>query len=168
MTTLIESASLINEFREIVEAVFKYMLDLPITVEEEQVQQAPEALQSSVQLRGDWNGMVIIQCSREVAGLFAEHFLSTCAEDIPEALVLDVLRELANIVAGNLKFALGPHIELSAATPRPLIAADMPKDSNVEQCARLRCAAGPFCIALVVDPTRSLQGSYGLQSPGAS
>ena len=61
---------------------------------------------SAVQLTGEWNGAVLLECDRGQACRFAARFLSIDLPDAVDDVVRDVLGELANMIGGNLKCVL--------------------------------------------------------------
>lgn len=106
----------IEEVEEIVAAVFSTMMGM--TVESE----APPAewpsssgfLTAAVHLTGEWKGVVLLHCLPDAACEFAGRFLSMPPPEQVDDDVRDVLGELANMIAGNLKCTLCPGIRLSA------------------------------------------------------
>src|SRR5579883_2439380 len=71
-------------------------------------QATPHLLTAAVQLEGDWQGVVLLHCMEGQARQFAALFLQ---EPLPAAVdddVRDVLGELVNMIAGNLKCTLCP------------------------------------------------------------
>lgn len=74
---------------------------------------APGALTAAVGLEGPWQGIVLLQCLEAEAKKFAARFLGTPPPDDVNDDVRDVLGELANMIAGNLKCTLRPGIRLS-------------------------------------------------------
>lgn len=71
-----------------------------------------------VHIMGDFIGSVVFKCDHSVALKLAEGMFGTPEDDLKEEDLLDVLREAANIVGGNMKFSLGQKSILS--TPKTL------------------------------------------------
>lgn len=101
---------------EIVKSVFLTMMDLELSTSESTWHPGGDRLTSFVQLTGEWNGAVLLECSRNQACHFAGRIL---AMDPPETVdddVRDVLGELANMIGGNMKCGLTAGVRLSMPT----------------------------------------------------
>jgi chemotaxis protein CheX len=112
-------------------------------------------LTAAVHLSGDWNGVVFLECGREQAYHFTWRFLSADPAKIVEEDVRDVLGELANMLAGNLKSALTPGVVLSM----PSVVEG--SDYSWQMCGRKTTeraaffsAGGIFSLTLVGVPVR--------------
>jgi CheY-specific phosphatase CheX len=71
---------------------------------------APDGLSAWVTVTGPWNGAVVLTCSPSATEDLARAVLQMGHDEVPDdADVDDVLRELANILGGNVKSLLpGP------------------------------------------------------------
>ncbi len=98
---------------QIVESIFATMMDLEVCAIDVQWRPAEDRLTSSVDLRGDWNGSVSVECNRRQACQFAGKFLSMDPPDAVDDDVRDVLGELANMIGGNIKSAIAADTRLS-------------------------------------------------------
>jgi len=101
---------------EIVKSVFLTMMDLDLSNSDKAWHPGGNRLTSFVQLTGEWNGAVLLECSRDQACQFAGKIL---AMDPPETVdddVRDVLGELANMIGGNMKCGMAPGVRLSMPT----------------------------------------------------
>jgi chemotaxis protein CheX len=98
---------------QIVQSIFTTMMDLEVTTIDLPWQPTGERLTSSVYLEGDWNGAVSLECNGEQACRFAGQFLSMEPPDAVDDDVRDVLGEMANMIGGNIKSAMGMDIRLS-------------------------------------------------------
>ena len=68
----------------------------------------PAGLAAEVALRGDWNGSVRVSCDPTTADRLARTMLAVGPDHpLPEDDVHDALGEVANVVGGNVKGALG-------------------------------------------------------------
>ena len=74
---------------------------------------SPQTITASVKLVGDWDGAVLLHCMETQAREFAARFLGMPPPPEIDGDVRDVLGELANMIAGNLKCTLRPGIQLS-------------------------------------------------------
>jgi CheY-specific phosphatase CheX len=70
-------------------------------------------LTAAVYLTGEWVGAACVHVEPEQACAFAGHFLGMPAPDAVSDDVRDVMGELANMIAGNLKCTLAPGIRVS-------------------------------------------------------
>ena len=140
---------------EIVKSVFLTMMDLEVVPSEVPSIPTGERLTSFVQLTGEWNGAVMFECTRHQACQLAGRILGMDAPEAVDDDVRDMLGELANMIAGNLKCTLAPGIRVSIPSVTD------GTDYSLRVCgARLVCRAGfhsesgPFWISLInVDET---------------
>jgi len=72
-----------------------------------------DRLTAAVHLAGDWNGVLLIECTCPQACAFAGRFLSEAPPNTVDDVVRDLLGELANMIGGNLKSLLSRGIRLS-------------------------------------------------------
>ncbi len=87
-------------------------------------------VQAQIELRGDWNGRIVLTCDTEVATQIAGAMLGAPAEEIiPDEDVNDAVGEVLNVVGGSVKGALGGAMvarpargdaQHHPAVPRPL------------------------------------------------
>jgi chemotaxis protein CheX len=73
----------------------------------------PDTITAAVRLEGSWQGAVLLHCMESQAREFAARFLGMPPPASIDSDVRDVLGELANMIAGNLKCTLRPGIQLS-------------------------------------------------------
>ncbi|MGD0647326.1 MAG: chemotaxis protein CheX [Acidobacteriaceae bacterium] len=97
-------------------SVFITMLGLEVSPSEIPRRPAGDLLTSYVQLTGDWNGAVLLECTRQQACRFAGMILSTDPPDTVDDNVRDVLGELANVIGGNMKCVMATAARLSMPT----------------------------------------------------
>lgn len=100
----------------IVESVFITMMDTEIFTSDKSWLPAADRLTSFVQLTGDWNGAVVVECSEQQACEFAGRILLMDPPSAVDDDVRDVLGELANMIGGNMKSALPMGVCLSMPT----------------------------------------------------
>jgi len=101
---------------EIVKSVFLTMMDLELSSSETTWHPCGDRLTSFVQLTGDWNGAVLLECSRDQACNFAGRILAMQPPETVDDDVRDVLGELANMIGGNMKCGMTPGVRLSMPT----------------------------------------------------
>jgi chemotaxis protein CheX len=97
-------------------SVFTTMLGLDVFPSETPWRPAGDLLTSYVQLSGDWNGAVVLECTRRQACRFAGLILCTDPPDTVDDDVRDVLGELANVIGGNMKCGISTAAHLSMPT----------------------------------------------------
>jgi chemotaxis protein CheX len=102
-----------DDLARIVQSVFLTMLDLEVTTSEAPWTRAPDTITSAVHFVGEWRGAALVECDARQACQFAVRFMGV---EMPAAInddVRDVMGELANMVAGNLKSLLPRGVDLS-------------------------------------------------------
>jgi len=106
-------ASCSDELIRIVEGVFHTMLETPAEARAGCLATGPDTITAVVRFAGAWQGALVVQCSSDQAKRIARLFTGDEGSDELEAQSLDVLGEMANIVAGNLKVVLPKGTEAS-------------------------------------------------------
>ena len=96
-----------------VAAVFLNMMDLEVERCDTPWVADTQRLTASVHLAGDWSGALLFECSHRQACLFAGRFLGTEPPASVDGDVRDVLGELANMIGGNVKFAVAKGLTLA-------------------------------------------------------
>jgi CheY-specific phosphatase CheX len=92
---------------------------------------AKAELACAVRIRGGWNGRVVVMASRGLANVVARNMFESPPTAGPEREsqyarnAQDALREIANIVAGNLKPLFGDHNQLG-------LPEDLPADLSLQ------------------------------------
>lgn len=143
-----------NELNQIVASVFEAMLCLEAGECGTAWFPSEDRLTAAVHLAGEWNGAVLVECSREQACLFAGRFLSIEAPAAVDDVVRDVLGELANMIGGNLKCVLTSGIRLSM--PSVVDGSDYAVricGAAIRERLAYQCPAGPFWVTILT--TRS-------------
>lgn len=65
-------------------------------------------VQAQIELRGDWNGRLVLTCDSDVAAQIAGAMLGAGPEEVlPDLDVHDAVGEVLNVVGGSVKGALG-------------------------------------------------------------
>ena len=111
---------------------------------------APElgdGVQAQIELRGDWNGRIVLTCDSDVASQITGAMLGTSADEIiTEDDVRDAVGEVLNVVGGSVKGALGGTMSLGLpgvshrTTPPP-----------AERCFVVSWNGSPVFVELVPD-----------------
>jgi CheY-specific phosphatase CheX len=97
-------------------SVFITILGLDVFPSEIPRRPAGDLLTSYVRVTGDWNGAVLLECTRQQACHFAGMALSSEPPDNVDDGVRDVVGELANVIGGNMKGVMAAAGHLSLPT----------------------------------------------------
>ena len=139
-----------NQLAQIVNSVFGSMMGLEASECDSQWFPEEDRITAAVHLAGDWNGAVLVECSREQACRFASRFLSIEPPETVDDMVRDVLGELANMIGGNLKCLLTPGIQLSM--PSVVNGSDYAFricGAEIRQRLAFQCAEGQFWVTIL-------------------
>jgi chemotaxis protein CheX len=152
-----------EEIVQIVESVFRDMLELEVVeytpaAYARRVADAggcgdPDRVMASVELSGDWNGVVAIACKSAQACLLAGRFLSMECPQRVDDVVCDVIGELTNMIGGNLKCVLARGIKLS--TPHVTHGVESPMEDRNDYSSNevwFRCQGGNFSVTVLAAP----------------
>ncbi len=101
------------ELEQIVESVFSSMMGLEVISTEGACPARSGGLTAAVYLTGTWNGAILAHCFPPAVCRLAGRFLGTPPPDCVDDDVRDVLGEIANMIAGNLKCTMMNGIKLS-------------------------------------------------------
>jgi chemotaxis protein CheX len=102
-----------EDLETVVASVFTTMMGLEVRPSMEPCPGLAGMLTASVYLTGEWNGAISVHIEPAQACAFSGRFLGVPAEDTVSDDVRDVVGELANMIAGNLKCTLAPGIRVS-------------------------------------------------------
>ena len=104
-------------------------------------------VQAQIELRGDWNGRIVLTCDSEVAHQIAGAMLGAPAEEVlPAEDVSDAVGEVLNVVGGSVKGALGGVMSLglpavTSSTSRP----------SADRCVIISWHGAPVFVEVVPD-----------------
>ena len=101
---------------KIIDSIFSTMMDVEVSVVDSPRATTGERVISSVHLDGAWNGAVSMQCNRRQACEFAGKVLCMDAPEEMDNDVRDAVGEIANMIGGNMKAAMGKDVRLSLPT----------------------------------------------------
>jgi len=140
-----------EDIEQIAASVFSTMLGLEFQTRAQGPPDAasPHNLTASVQLDGNWRGTVVLHCQEAQAREFAARFLGMPPPESVDDDVRDVLGELANMIAGNLKCTLQPgiHLSIPEVVDGPI---DPPSKSGTVICELgFNTEDGPFWLCAV-------------------
>jgi chemotaxis protein CheX len=139
-----------SELTQIVSSVFSTMMGLEIQESGEPWGPGHERLISAVYLTGEWAGAVLVECDRPVGCQIAASFLSMDPPEEVDDVVRDVLGEIANMIGGNVKCALGNGIKISTPSIIDGSSASLRVcGTRPLECAGFRSAAGPFWVTVL-------------------
>jgi chemotaxis protein CheX len=135
---------------QIVKSVFVTMMNLEVSPTSDTAAPVGDRLTSFVQLTGDWNGAVVLECSRRQACQFAGLILSMDPPDVVDDDVRDVLGELANMIGGNMKSEMATGIRLSMPTVMDGSDYDLRIcGSEVKERSGFECSEGRFWVTVL-------------------
>jgi chemotaxis protein CheX len=102
-----------DDLARVVQMVFSTMLDLEVDRSDAPWIHSPDTLTSAVHFVGEWRGAALVECRADQAFQFAARFMGIERPVAVDEDVRDVMGELANMVAGNLKSLLPRGVGLS-------------------------------------------------------
>jgi chemotaxis protein CheX len=113
MSTVASTASLqADDVWRIVADVWDSMLGLP-AVRADRAFELHGALTASVQVEGDWRGLVTLTLPQSTAAAITRVMLQLAADaEVSEEDVADAVGEVVNVVGGNVKALLGGRTRL--------------------------------------------------------
>jgi len=106
----------VEVLQQIVGSVFETMMSLNVSPSETTWSPGTGHLTSFVQITGDWEAALLLECSQWQACQFAGRILSMEPPEDVNDDVRDVLGELANMIGGNLKAEMPAGGRLSMPT----------------------------------------------------
>jgi chemotaxis protein CheX len=143
------------EILEIAQTIWESLIHLPV----EPAPAPPEidgasALRATISFSGAWEGQVHATMSAKLGRRLAAATLQTSASDLLEEDTQDVLKELINMLGGNIKALLPPPCKLSL----PQVASVSSTESGdatrtVEDTVHLACDREGFSIRLSAGPS---------------
>jgi chemotaxis protein CheX len=102
-----------EDLETVIASVFVTMMGLEVRPSPEPCPGSDGMLTAAVYLTGEWAGAACVHVEPQQACAFTGHFLGMPAPPAVSDDVRDVLGELANMIAGNLKCTLAPGIRIS-------------------------------------------------------
>ncbi len=139
-----------DDLTRVVESVFQTMMDMEVAAATEPWVRLPDTITAAVHFAGEWRGAVLIECAAHLARCFTRHFMGLPMPPAVNDDVRDVMGELANMIAGNLKSLLPKGVGLSM--PVVIEGSDYALricGGNLAERSSFTCAAGRFCITVV-------------------
>ncbi len=139
-----------DDLTRIVQSVFGTMMELEVTPVPAPWVHSSDAIAAAVHFVGEWRGATLVETGGPQARHFAHKFMGI---PIPPAIdddVRDVMGELANMVAGNLKSLLPHGVDISV--PSVVEGSDYSlriSHGNLVEQAHFTSVAGDFCITVV-------------------
>ncbi|HUI57899.1 MAG TPA: chemotaxis protein CheX [Bryobacteraceae bacterium] len=101
------------DLEQVVASVFSTMMGIAAEPSEAACPASAGLLTAAIYLTGEWRGAAFVHCFPRQACEFASLFLAMPAPETVDDDVRDVMGELANMIAGNLKCTLCPGIRVS-------------------------------------------------------
>jgi len=137
------------------------MMELPIEPSEVTWSPDHDHLTATVCVDGSWNGGVSLDCSSSYACKLASQFLAMDPPDTVNDDVRDALGELANMIGGNVKAAMGAGLRISV----PMVV-DGPEyalricGSVVQSRLGFQSIGGEFWVTIFTKDGQSLSTHY--------
>jgi chemotaxis protein CheX len=139
-----------EDLESVVGSVFATMMDLQVWPSDIPCPGSAGMLTAAVYLTGEWSGAACIHVEPEQACAFAGRFLGMPTPDAVNDDVRDVMGELANMIAGNLKCTLAPGIRVSIPSVTDGAGYSLRVCGARVVCrAGFHSDAGPFWITLI-------------------
>lgn len=114
-----------EKIRDIVSDLFRSMLQMEVALTLDEKSDHASVVTATIEFDGAWKGILELGCSNVQAVCFAGRFLQMSLTEMDEE-VHDVVGELANIIAGNLKQTLPDHVALGTPTVVRALATEAP------------------------------------------
>ena len=141
-----------QDLEQVVGSVFSTMMAVDIGPSPLPCPDNDGLLTSAVYLSGPWNGAICLHCFPDLACRLAGCFLGLPASQALDDDVRDVMGEIANMIAGNLKCTMSPGVQLST----PLVAGGGEARSGNWTVRVFSSAfasgAGPFWLLMLTRP----------------
>jgi chemotaxis protein CheX len=102
-----------QDLEAVVGSVFSTMMELEVCASDVPCPGSGGLLTAAVYLTGQWEGAIFVHCHPQQACDFAGRFLGMPPAEAVDDEVRDVMGELANMIAGNLKCTFCPGIRVS-------------------------------------------------------
>jgi chemotaxis protein CheX len=104
-------------------------------------------VQAQIELRGHWNGRIVLTCDAEVATQIAGALLGAPAEEIlPDEDVNDAVGEVLNVVGGSVKGALDGAMSLGLPGVAP-----SSTPPSADRCLVISWHGAPVFVEVVPD-----------------
>jgi chemotaxis protein CheX len=152
------------ELVQIVQDVFGTMVRLEVSESDQPWCPGCDRLTATINLTGEWNGVLALECCHDQACAFAARFLSMKKPKRVDELVRDVLGELTNMIGGNLKCVLAGGLMLSM--PSVVEGADRNLRvcrSGVRERLVFECAEGVFSVAVLREQRKAVRVHGGIR-----
>lgn len=136
-----------TDLHEIVDRIWFSMLGTGVHPVPVEVQAAPDAdwIACLVEVTGQWRGAVRLACPRRLALRFACEMFALAPEAADEHDAEDVVKELINMIGGNVKAMLSEESELGLPRPVP---ADHPLELPVWHDLGFECDGQPIRVSI--------------------
>ena len=144
------------ELAQVVESVFQTMMHIDVHQSLEAPPLRGEMITAAVYLTGTYQGAVLLHCPPwQACGLAAEFLKKTPPSSVDDD-VLDVMGELANMVAGNLKCTLlpGTHLSIPSVTQGTDSALRLCGSRPIQRTA-FRTPLGPIWVTMFSNHSRN-------------
>lgn len=114
MTTTLHEAEqyLQPALEDFIRNYFLLVYDVPVEFLTGKIIDEGRTIEGVIHILGGWNGSLTLHCTPDTAGALAQTMFGT-DEELPDEVVNDCVREMTNVIGGNLKALLGEGSVLS-------------------------------------------------------
>lgn len=106
---------------------------------------------SRVSIQGNWNGMLVISCTREFALQATSDLMGVSVAEVSEDEAVDGVGELANVIGGNLKAIISSAVGSSCRLSLPSVEREPVRTDRAGECQDLwfLWRENLFCVSLI-------------------
>ena len=141
-----------EECSQIINHVFTTMLNLPPRPATEATHATGKSLTAAVYFAGSWQGACLLECTERDACTFAERLMSLPRPEVCDDDVRDSLREIVNMVGGNLKALLPSGVAVSMPSVIEGTQYSLKLSATVITRQSFYCADDPIYVTLLEMP----------------
>lgn len=136
---------------QVVQDIWSGMLGLSVVGHEGEIEMSGErGISALVQVTGEWEGAVAVNCSEGLGRVAATTMFGIESGEVTEADIHDAMGEIANMTAGNIKGYIEGYCRLSlpTVTGGARMSISMP-GSRVVSSVAYDCSGHSFSVVLV-------------------
>ena len=136
------------DIRHLTENIWRVVLEMEVRpIEIDMLGEISELLTGRIALSGEWNGSVVVQCTKKAAAMAAETMFGIDEADVQHSDMRDALCEITNMTGGSVKALLPGTNDLSL--PEFVFGVDQsaPLPGSVVETERaFRCDGEPLLV----------------------
>jgi CheY-specific phosphatase CheX len=156
MMTLLKK-TMETSISEVFETMFYESLDFDTTdaPRMREILDTHEMLAFQIQFEGSFSGSFALCIPRELALRMTENFMGEAPENITDEHLDQMIKEIANMVAGNTFSHLNDQVEFKLSIPRRIdnaVVADIKNQSDAESYIWIETAEGFLVFKITINP----------------